>query len=156
MNGPRADTCTPRSAAAAAIGPAGVGAGVDHHDIGLDGVQLYSSRDSRRYGLGEGACCCMIVGKSLHMMIKGVQAGGGEHTRLSPATAKALPQHPGAGDVLRRAHQHRADGSPEALGETHADRVEEPPVRLERHSGSDVRVPQPGAVEVIADAVLAT
>ena len=98
----------------------------------------------------------MIIGKSQQVMIKGVRACGGEQTRLAPATAKALPQHPGAGDVRRRAHQHGADGSPEALGETHTDGVEELPVRLERHSGRDVRVPQPGAVEVIADAMLAT
>ena len=102
-------------------------ASVDHHDIGLDGIQLHSGRDTGRYGLSEGTCCCMIIGKPLQVMIKGVEAGGGEHARLAPATAKALPQYPGACDVLRCAHQHGADGSPEALGETHVHRVEEPP-----------------------------
>ena len=131
-------------------------AGVDHHDIGLNGIELYRSRNAGRYRLGECACCCMIIGKPLQMMIKGVEAGGGEHAGLAPATAKALPQYAGACDVLRRAHQHRANRSPEALRETHVDGVEEPPVRLERYSGCDMRVPQPGAVKVIPDAMLST
>jgi hypothetical protein len=128
---------------------------IDHYNIRLHGVRLDSGRDAGGYCLREDVCCYMIIGQSLHMVIKCVQACGGEHASLAPPAAKPLPVHSGAGDSFGGTHQHGADRSPEALGEAHADRVKQPTVGLERYPGRDVRVPQPGAVEVVADAVLA-
>jgi hypothetical protein len=81
-------------------------AGVDHDDIRLDAVRIDSGANAAGYGLGKDACCGMIISQSVYMMIKGVEARGGEHAGLSPAAAKPLPQHSGAGDAIRRTHQH--------------------------------------------------
>ena len=79
---------------------------------------------------------------------------GGQDPGLSHPPTEALPPDPGLSDPVRGAHQHRADRGAEALGEAGADRVEQPSVVGQRNAGGDVRIPQPGAVQVVAETVL--
>ena len=81
-------------------------------------------------------------------------AAGGQDAGLPHPAAEPLAPDPSPSDPLRGAHQHRADRCTETLGEADAHGVEEPTVVGQRHPGGDVRVPQSGPVEVVAEAVL--
>ena len=96
-------------------GRSGGRAGVDHDDVRFDIVQLNRSRDLSGNGISKDARAFMIIDEPLHMMIKGVQAGGGEYAGLTPATTKPLAQHPSSRDVLSGGYQNRTDRSPRPL-----------------------------------------
>src|SRR6187200_2164461 len=89
-------------------------------------------------------------------MIKCIQACGGEYAGLAPTTAQPLAHYSGPRDVLGAAHQHGSDRSSETLGEADADRVEQAPISLECHPRCNMRIPEAGPIEVIADAMLTT
>src|SRR4029453_16207379 len=76
-------------------GCSGSATSVDHHDVGLDGIRIDGSSQVTRHCLGEDSCCCMIIGEALHMVIKCVQAGSGEHSGLTPAPAEPLSHNSG-------------------------------------------------------------
>ena len=80
--------------------------GVDDDDIRLDVVRIDSGRDAAGYGVGKGARSRVIISQSLHMMIKGVQARGGEYPGLAPAGTEPLSHDPRFRNVLSSAHQH--------------------------------------------------
>src|SRR5688572_11054773 len=59
--------------------------GVDHDNIRLNCTRHDSGWHTGGYRRCKDARGCMIIRESLHMMIKRVQAGGGEHAGLPPA-----------------------------------------------------------------------
>ena len=90
-------------------------AGVDHDDVRLDTVRFDRSRDLSGNGISKDARGFMIIAEPLHMMIKGVQAGGGEHAGLAPATTEPFAQHPSSRDVLSGRYQTEPTGAPRPL-----------------------------------------
>ena len=98
----------------------------------------------------------MVVGEALEVVVERVVPGGGEHAHLAHAAARALAPHARLGDLVGLAHEHRPDRRAEALRQAHRHRVGDLAVGLQRHTGRDVRVPEPGAVEMDGDPGLVT
>ena len=77
---------------------------------------VFSTPTSLFVGIGEGF--------SQRTFLERVHPGRRQHPGLSHAPADHLAPAPGAFDVLRGAHEHRADGRAEALAEADRDGVE--------------------------------
>ena len=105
--------------------------------------------------LRQVARAAVVVGQPGQVVGQRVPPGRGEDADLAHAAAVALAPDPGLGDAVGGRDQHRADRRAEALGQAHRHGVEAGGQLAQRRAGRDVRVPQPGAVEVQAEAVLA-
>ena len=152
IRGPSAETQTPCAAAAAATSGRRHVAGVDHHDVGLHGGRVTAV--GRLLGDGRGEAPRRPRGRR-----PAGRGGGRARTpRRRPGSRPAACRRPAAcarpGPGRCRAagaDQHRADRRAEPLGEADADGVEQPAVVGQRDPGGHVGVPQPGAVEVVAE-----
>ena len=94
----------------------------------------------------------VVVGEPVDVVVERVQPGRGEHPGLAHAAAEPLAPHPRLGDRVGGADHQRADRRAEPLGQADGQHVGDAPYSASGYAGGDVRVPDPGAVEVDAGA----
>ncbi|OEI67412.1 hypothetical protein Cus16_3012 [Curtobacterium sp. ER1/6] len=128
------------------------GRGVGHlseHDVRVDRRRVDAERRREHPRVG------VVLGEPFDVVLQRVPAGGREEAGLPHAAAVPLPPGPSGGDVLAGTDEHRADRCAEALRQADGHGVEAVGELAEGDPGRDVGVPEPGAVEVHRDAVLA-
>ena len=143
IRGPRADTRTPCSWAAAATPAAGRALGVEHHDVRLHRAEVDGPGGSSATASAKARRGGVVLGQPGEMVVQRVRSPGREDAGLPPPTAQPLAPDPSQGDLLRAADQHRPDRGAQALGEADAHGVEQPAVLGRPTPGGHVRVPQP-------------
>ena len=102
--------------------------------------------------LGDHPSVGMVVGETVDVVVEGVETGSGERPGLAPAGAESLAPDPGLGDLVGRPEHQRSDRRTQALRQADGGGVGDRREFAQRNTGADVRVPDPGAVEVHPDA----
>ena len=104
-------------------------------------------------GLGQQPGVRVVVGQPVDVVVEGVQPGGGQDADLAHPAAHPLAPDPRLGDrVGASPTTSEPTGAPSPLDRQTASTSAHGAVRRERDAGGDVGVPDPGAVEVDADA----
>ena len=148
---------TPAASASAASSPGAQPAeiGVEHEDVRLDGLRVHGAGrhlgERRRRPPRPG----MVIGQPPDVLVQGIQPGRGEDADLAHAAPVPLAPHPRLGHGVRRPDENRAHRCAKPLAQAHRHGVELTPVVGQGHPARDVRVPQPGTVQVQPDAARA-
>jgi len=129
---------------------------LETHDVGRDPADVDAHSLEARCLPGERSGEVHVPMQLASVMVERVQRGRGEDPRLPHPTPELLLEAPGPIDRRAPPSQRRAHGRTQPLAEAHVDGIERLGEVVLRNARGGRSVPEPGTIEMEAEAAFTT